>query len=136
MISTSLSSSLGRMGAAAIEIARRDLVRRMMSAGEMELQNEEFIHFYLTEVLLELDYSDRREAIATGELFITSHRVHFRTSSLTQELAYAQIAMHGLSSNPDNFSGACVLIQLISEDEDADTPKWLLKPTDLSQCKH
>ena len=56
--------------------------------------------------------------------------MHFRTEENTAELAYKEIAMHGVSSDPANFGAPCVLIQ--PEDKDY---KWLLKPEDSGLSK-
>ena len=110
-----------------------------MNRGELEMWDEEFIHFYVEEVRLELDREDDRQDRGLGELFITSQyppprRLHFRTPALSLDLPYAQVAMHGLSSDPANFGAPCVLVQLVSN-EDEQATKWLLKPGDVTQGK-
>ena len=56
--------------------------------------------------------------------------MHFRTEENTAELAYKEVAMHGLSSDPANFGAPCVLVQ--PDDRDY---KWLLKPEDPGLSK-
>jgi len=107
-----------------------------MIKGELELHPDEVIYYYADAIRLDWDYEETESVEkGVGELFVTteyelSRRVHFRTEANTEELAYKEIAMHGLSSDPANFGAPCVLLQ--PEDKDF---KWLLKPQDSGLSK-
>lgn len=106
-----------------------------MNPGELELQEDEVIQFYSEPVAVEVCVAEDRSSWGSGELFVTTQRIHFRAAGIQHDLPYAQVAMHGLSSDPSNFGAPCVLVQLTTDSDEAENPKWLLMPADLSHRK-